>query len=92
MLHDGQRAQIVGGVRIALRNTRAAASMSSIVAKPVSTRAGSAAVASSSVANTSSPVATLVLRGTVRKVASATRARVPSDPTTTCARMSTGSS
>ena len=69
---------------------RLVASSSSMVAKPASTRAGSDPVAAARSGNISSAVAACGWAGTVRKVASATNASVPSLPTTRCRRTSTG--
>ena len=61
-----------------------------MVAGPVSTRAGSEPVAPLRVSKTSRPVIACLSSGTVRITTDATKARVPSLPTTRCARMSTG--
>ena len=61
-----------------------------MVAGPVSTRAGSEPVAPLRVSKTSRPVIACLSSGTVRITTDATKARVPSLPTTRWARMSTG--
>ena len=63
-----------------------------MVANPASTSAGRAEVAAARVGKSSSPVATCGRTGTVLKVASATKASVPSLPMTRCSRILTGRS
>ena len=67
------------------------ASMSSTVAEPISTSPGTEEVASSSVGNTSRPVATSGAISTVRSTASATKPSVPSEPIISRCRIRTGS-
>ena len=72
--------------------SRLRASSSSTVAGPAATISGRAPVAEARSSKTSSAVAACGRTGTVRKVASATKASVPSLPMTRCSRMRTGSS
>ena len=61
-----------------------------MVAGPVDTSAGSEPVAPLRLSKTSNPVMACLSSGTVRMTTDATKARVPSLPTTRCARMSAG--
>ena len=80
-------------LRIAAAPTRSdVASISSIVASPAATSSGSASVACGGRGRPAARSPRAGCSATVRKVASATKARVPSLPTTRCARMSTGPS
>ena len=66
--------------------------MSSSVAAPESSRSGSARVAESRSSKTATVVVANFEIGTVRKTASATKARVPSEPMSRCSKSLTGSS
>ena len=67
-----------------------AASISSTTSAPEYTICGRASVAASSESNMSRPVAVRLGTGTVRKIASATNPRVPSDPIMRCSRIFAG--
>ena len=87
------RLRIIAGELRSARATRSDwASISSTVASPLSTRAGSAVIAADRESKTSSPVLTCGYTGTVRRVASAMNPRVPSEPIIRWARMSVAES
>ena len=81
---------VAWGSRCATR--RLVASISSIAAKPASTRSGKERVASAKEENISNPVAKSAYAETVAKLASAIKARVPSLPITRCSRILAGES